>query len=110
MCHFLAGLFSSWFAGCSRDKPDLAHLGRPLFIMIALSRWFSKVVLPQVYHFVCEGRENLIWFPRGKVDWIKRDLVSYFFRVGSVGKALAGEVAESTFMSLHRYQARRQTT
>src|SRR5258706_15021523 len=108
MCHLLAGLFSSGFTGCCGDKSYLMHFGRPLFIMVSLSRLLPIVVLPQVYHFMCEGRENFIWFPRGKVDWIKRDLIGYFLWVRSICGALPGAETACAFMSLHRYQDRRQ--
>src|SRR5659263_608668 len=66
VCHFLACLFPSGFAGCSRDKTKIKHLGCPLFIMVSFSRLLPEVVLPQMYHFMREGCEHLIRFPGGK--------------------------------------------
>jgi hypothetical protein len=77
--------------------------------MVSFSRLLPKVVLPQMYHFMREGCEHLIRFPGGKVGWIKRNLIGYFFRVCSIYEALPGEEAESALMPLHCYQARRQT-
>jgi hypothetical protein len=78
--------------------------------MVSFSRLLPEVVLPQMYHFMREGCEHLIRFPGGKVGWIKRDLIGYFFWVSSIYEALPGEEAESALMPLHCYQARRQTT
>src|SRR5436190_21258443 len=89
MRHLLAGLFPAFLTGCCGNKPNLVHLGCPLFVMVSLSRRLPIVMLPQVYHFMCKGRQYLMRFPGGKVGWIKSKLIGYFFWIRSLCKAFA---------------------
>src|SRR6266566_10021423 len=44
------------------------------------------------------------------MDRVKCYLIGHFFWSCNTSKTFTGKIAESAFMSLHRYQARRQTT
>src|SRR4051812_24443664 len=52
MAHRLPGLFPSWLSGVSRDKPNLSHFRGPLSVMIPFSWRLSKIMLPQMGHFM----------------------------------------------------------
>ena len=81
MCHLLACLFSSRLTGIRWDKPDLPHLGSPLPIVVSLSRPLSEVVLPEMYHLMRQGGENLVRLSSSKVDGVKGNFIGNFFRI-----------------------------
>src|SRR3954469_21476704 len=109
MAHRLPGLFSSRLSGVSRDQPNLPHFRSPLSVMIPFSRRLSKVMLPQMGHFMGEGCKNLLRLSGCKVKRVQSNLVGYILRVGRVHKTLTAEKAIRPFMPLHGYKAGRQT-
>src|SRR3954464_2513712 len=110
MAHRLTSLFSSWLSGCRRGKPNLAHFRGPLSVVIPFSRRLSKVMLPQMGHFMGEGCKNLLRLSGREVQRVERNLVRYILRVGRIHKPLTAEKAIRPFMPLHGYKAGRQTS
>src|SRR4051812_39447620 len=109
MAHRLPGLFSSRLSGVCWDQPNLAHFRSPLSIVIPFSRRLSKVMLPQMGHFMGEGCKNLLRLSGCKVQRVESNLVGYILRVGRIHKPLTAEKAIRPFMPLHGYKAGRQT-
>src|SRR4051812_48663157 len=109
MAHRLPGLFSSWFSGVCRDKPNLAHFRCPLSIVIPFPRRLPKVMLPQMGHFMGKGRKHLLRLSGCKVQRVQSNLIGYILRVGRIHKPLTAEKAIRPFMPLHGYKAGRQT-
>src|SRR4051812_26435527 len=88
MAHRLPGLFSAWFSGCRRDQPNLSHFRSPLSVVIPFSWRLSKVMLPQMGHFMDEGCKHLLRLSGCKVKRVQRNLVGYILRVGRIRKPL----------------------
>src|SRR3954454_21172184 len=101
MAHRLPSLFSSRLSGICWDQPNLSHFCSPLSIVIPFSRRLSKVMLPQMVHFMGEGCKNLLWLSGCKVKGVQSNLIGYILRVGRIHKTLTAEKAISPFVSLH---------
>src|SRR3954452_4288705 len=109
MAHRLPGLFSSRLSSVCRDKPNLPHFRGPLSVVIPFPRRLSKVMLPQMGHFMGEGCKNLLRLSGREVQRVQRNLVGYVLRVDRIHKPLTTEKAIRPFMPLHGYKAGWQT-
>src|SRR3954468_13132955 len=77
MAHRLPGLFSSRLSSVCRDKPNLPHFRNPLSIVIPFPRRLSKVMLPQMGHFMGKGCKHHLRFSGREVQRVESNLVRY---------------------------------
>src|SRR3954447_2500151 len=109
VAHRLPGLFSSRLSGVCRDQPNLAHFRCPLSVVIPFSWRLSKVMLPQMGHFMGEGCKNLLRLSGCKVKRVQSNLVGYILWVDRIHKTLTAEKAIRPFVPPHGYKAGWQT-
>jgi hypothetical protein len=108
MGHLLPGFLPTYLTGCSGNKPDLPHFRCPLLIVVGFSRRRTKVVLPEMYHFMHKGREHLLRASGRKMRWIQCYFIGDFFLVCGVLEALSGKVAKRPLLALDGNETRRQ--
>ena len=65
------------------------------------------MVLPEMYHFVNQGGDNLPGLPVGETERIEGYFIGNFLGVGSLSESLSAKITIGAFMPLHGNQTGR---
>jgi hypothetical protein len=92
MGDLLPGPFAPGLAGGGRFQADLLHFIGPLLVVISVARWLSELRLPEVHHFVSQGRGDLAIGAVLESGGVECDFV-HDLGVPAVGELVGREIA-----------------
>ena len=109
MRNALACPFASGLPGVGRHQSDLDHLVSPLRIMIPSPARPAEILLPQMAHFMYQGRMPVPIYPVHKIG-VDADLVNDLFFLPVPSPTVGGEKAERPTVTGHIHDTFRKLT